>query len=184
MKRVIKNTISVIVAVALFIAVGIGLRYLLGDDSKTSSRIVFHELYTMDENIDTVFLGSSHVYRSIDPRVTDGYLQENTFDLATSGQRIDGSFAILKEACKYHDIKHVYLEMYNHIIWDRAQFSERDEMTSTYEVSDYMRCSVDRISLILNSSAPKYYSNAFIVARRSWEKVFDPEYIDKIKLYN
>ena len=177
MKKAVKNTISVILAVAIFISIGIFLGYLLNDDSKTSSRLVFHDLYDPEEKIETVFLGSSHVYRSLDPRITDELMGENTFDLSTSVQRIDGSYAILKEACKYHDIRHVYLEMYNHVIWDRDPFTERVEMQSTYDVSDYMRLSADKISLILNSSAPEYYSNSFILARRNWEKIFDPEYV-------
>ena len=44
--------------------------YLLMDDSQSYTRLTMHELYERadaGEEIDTLFLGSSHCYRAYDP---------------------------------------------------------------------------------------------------------------------
>nr|MCR5604994.1 hypothetical protein [Lachnospiraceae bacterium] len=94
---------------------------------------------------------------------------------ASSSQALDGSLLILKEACKYNDIKQVYLDLFYNNSYDIHK--ERTQMTNAYIISDYLKPSVDKYIYLLNASGSEHYANSFIVARRSWKKMFEPEYI-------
>ena len=75
-------------AMALAVAVLLGLlvkacNYLLVDDASSYTRLTLHEFYEAadeGEQIDTLFLGSSHCFRAYDPQLftelthTGGYL--------------------------------------------------------------------------------------------------------------
>lgn len=176
MRLVIKRIMSIICALALFLFVGNALKYILYDDSQSYTRLLFHQLYESDENIDIIFVGSSHVYRTFNPLVTDAIFNEYTFNMGSSSQFLDGSFAMIKEACRYHDVNQVYLELY-YGITEGTDYDERTQMSATYEVSDPMRPSFNKLQFLLNASSPDYYSNGFILARRNWEKIFDLQYI-------
>ena len=58
-------------AAALFVLLTAALLaaadFLLVDDVHSYSRVMLQELYRDAGNIDTLFLGSSHCYRSVDP---------------------------------------------------------------------------------------------------------------------
>lgn len=174
-----KNALAVICFIALFVACGSFLRYILVDDSSSYTRVMMHEMYEQEENIDILFVGSSHCYRSLDPRITDEMFGANTFNVGTSSQQIDGSLALLREVAKTNDLDQVYLEVYYEISQMPA-FEERTDMVSTYIVSDYMRPSFHKLGYLLNASSKEHYSNSFILARRNWDKMFEPGYVDSV----
>lgn len=174
-----KNALAVICFVALFLACGSFLRYILVDDSGSYTRVMMHEMYEQEENIDILFVGSSHCYRSLDPRITDEMFDANTFNVGTSSQQIDGSLALLREVTKTNDVKQVYLEVYYEISQMPA-FEDRTDMVSTYIISDYMRPSFNKLSYLLNASSKEHYSNSFILARRNWDKMFEPGYVEGV----
>ena len=135
------------------------LCYILVDDTESYTRIMLHEMYNQEENIDILFLGSSHSYRSLNPQITDAIFDANTFNAGTSSQRWDGSYALLVEAGKQNDLKKVYVDMY----YDMAgtNYYDRTDLTSTYIISDYMKPSVNRASYLLSSGNPDYWINGF-----------------------
>lgn len=158
----------------IFIGCGEFFRYILIDDTTSYSRITFHEMYEQ-ENIDTLFVGSSHCYRSFIPEIFDNELGVTAFNGGTSSQNLDGSYMVIKEAARYNDIEHIYLELYFGVAYD--VYKRRTEMTQTYIISDYLRPSLDKIQYLLDASAKDYYSNSFILARRNWSMFFDADYV-------
>lgn len=54
--------------------------FLLVDDVHSYSRVMLQELYADAGNIDTLFLGSSHCYRSVDPAQVDAALGTHSFN--------------------------------------------------------------------------------------------------------
>ena len=172
----LKNAVAVICFVALFFACGSLLNYILIDDSSSYTRVMMHEMYGQEENIDILFVGSSHCYRSLDPKITDKMFDANTFNVGSSAQEIDGSLALLKEVAKKNDLKQVYLEVYYEISQTGA-FEDRTDMVSTYIISDYMHPSMNKLGYLLRASSKEHYSNSFILARRNWEKMFEQDYV-------
>lgn len=170
MRVIMKRMISFLLFCGLLAGMGKFFRYLLVDDTSSYTRVTFHEMYEQD-NIDVLFVGSSHCYRSFIPEILDKKLGCNTFNAGTSAQTLDGSYMIIKEAAKYNDIDHIYLELYYNV--SHNIYKERTELTQTYIIADYLRPSIDKICYLLNASSKKYYSNSFILARRNWTKFFD-----------
>ena len=169
-----RKIISCILFIALLCITGKFLRYILNDDTASYTRITFHEMYEQD-NIDVLFLGTSHCMHSFDPGLLDEMLGLNTFNGASSSQTLDGSLLILKEADKYNDIKHVYLDLFYNSAYDVHK--ERAQMTNIYIVSDYLKPSINKVAFLLKASGSEHYANSFIVARRNWKKLFEPTYI-------
>lgn len=55
-------------------------------------RVLWHQFYENAGGIDYLYLGSSHVYRDIDPGILDQMTGKRNFDLASPAQSLDGSF--------------------------------------------------------------------------------------------
>lgn len=179
MGKEIKRLIASLLFCVILTYCGKIFRYILTDDTKSYTRVTFHEMYEQ-KNIDILFVGSSHCYRSFIPEIFDKELGVNTFNAGTSSQNLDGSYMIIKEAARYYDIKHIYLELYYGVAFE--EYKNRTEMTQTYIISDYLKPSLDKVRYLLNASAKDYYLNSFIVARRNWTKFFDADYIMNLNI--
>lgn len=177
MKKNVKRVVACLLFCVMFIGCGEFFRYILIDDTGSYTRITFHEMYEQ-ENIDVLFVGSSHCYRSFIPEIFDDELGIASFNGGTSSQNLDGSYMVIKEAARYNDIKHVYLELYYNCAFDT--YKTRTEMTQTYIISDYLRPSLDKFQYLLDASSKDYYSNSFILARRNWSKFFDADYVKNL----
>ena len=58
--------------------------FILVDDVHSYTRIMLEELYNCPENIDTLFLGPSHCYKSVDPAIFTEVTGEKAFNAGTS----------------------------------------------------------------------------------------------------
>lgn len=145
-----------------------GLDYVLSDDTKSYFRTTLHQLYEQ-ENIDSIFMGASHVYSGIDPAITDKIWKENTFNGSTASQRINTSYALLKEADKAADIDTCYLEM---TVGGVTKVIGEGMTPEVYNVSDYMKWSWNKISYLLRAVKPEDYINSFCRARRNWKSIY------------
>lgn len=162
--------------ILLFTGCGKLFCFLLVDDTSSFTRIMMHEFYHQEDNIDVLFVGSSHCYFSFVPTITDRILGKNTFCAGSSAQQLDASYEIIKEADRLNDLEHIYLEVYYGLA-NYSLYKERTLMTSTYIVSDYLRPSFDKLAFLLKASSKEYYSNSFITARRNWENFFETDYV-------
>lgn len=127
-------------AAALFVLLTAALlaaaRFLLVDDVHSYSRVMLQELYAQDGQIDTLFLGSSHCYRSVDPAMVDEALGTHSFNAGSSQQLPDGSYYMLREAAARNPIKTVYLEMF---YTGYNQGASSDVPLACYLLADHMR---------------------------------------------
>ncbi|MCD8238774.1 MAG: hypothetical protein LUC92_05505 [Clostridiales bacterium] len=172
MKKIITAAVSFVILSCLFFGGLKVFRYLVTDDTDSYTRIMMNQLYEPEENIDVLFVGSSHVYRSLVPEIADGIFGKFTFNAGTSSQFMDGSYAVIQAALKNNDISHVFLEMYYGVATGE-EYKDRKQLTSTYIISDYIRNPLDRAAYLLNASSKEHFSNSFIVARRNWEALLD-----------
>lgn len=157
-----------------------GLNYLYVDDSTNDwDRVMWHNFYMEDENIDNLYLGSSHVFFSINPFLLDDLNGENNFNLATSGQRLNGSYYLLKEADKEHNLKHVYLEMYYALsTGDKGDYSAPDNLNDAcWRNTDYMKWSLNKLAYMLTECKTENYAETFFPFVRFRNKLFDMSYV-------
>ena len=89
---------AVVLFAALTLAVLAAANFLLVDDVHSYSRAMLQELYADAGKVDTLFLGSSHCYRSVDPAQVDAALGTYSFNAGSSQQLPDGSYYMLREA--------------------------------------------------------------------------------------
>lgn len=179
-----KNFLSFLIKFIAFILILVGinsiLEYVLVEDYEDEFRAHMHEMYNQ-ENIDTLFLGSSHVFCSTDPRILEQMWGEDVYLAASSVQKPDVSYYLLKEATKHYDLDRVFLDMYYFQFREEDSAERNNELLKyVYAVSDYMNPSFDKISFILDAVPRENWLRAFLPAIRYSDKLFDLEYIDKV----
>ena len=85
--KMLRKLSAVLLFAALTLAVLAAANFLLVDDVHSYSRAMLQELYADAGKIDTLFLGSSHCYRSVDPDAVDAALGTYSFNAGSSTAR-------------------------------------------------------------------------------------------------
>lgn len=145
--------------------------YVLPEDF---SRILFHTYYEEENNIDYLYLGSSHVYNGINPYRLDEINGGNNFSLGTSAQLLNASYHLLVEADKDHELKHVFLEMY-YSISTGEEYATR--IWNNWRVTDFMKPSRNKLELMLSLNGAENYIETVLPFIRYRSKLFDAEHI-------
>lgn len=122
-------------------------------------RIRWKDFYEQ-ENIDILFLGSSHAYRSFNPENFDTELKCNTFNLGSSSQSSIESYFALKETLRCYNPKLIVLENYWVLYEKRKTF---DPATYVY---DYLEFSPVKIDMLINAFTPEEYLQAQFLSVR------------------
>jgi len=148
--------------------------YLLVDDSTSYTRLMMHEMYEAEENIDTLFLGSSHCYRAYDPALFTELTGKSSFNVGSSGQHYDTSYYLLREVVKYHDVKRVYLDMHYKFFYIGK---ENRDLVQANIISDYMRPSLNKLEFLTQTSETKHITSRMLPFRRDWQKLADLPYL-------
>lgn len=152
---------KIIFKIILFLAIYVGvqalIKFVVLDDTMTISRVMLHDLYTQEENIDILFCGASHCQLGIDPAIMDEAFGMNTFNGGSSSQGLETSLAMIKEAAAYNDLSKVYVDLDYSIV-----MREIPDIESIYIISDYMKPSLRKISYLLNATSFDYYMNSFM----------------------
>ncbi len=179
MKRGIKVIFGVFIIISAVFVINSVLSYILIDDLDDEVRYAMHELYEQEE-IETLFLGSSHVFCGYDPRILDEISGENTYLAATPVQKVDGSYYLLKEALKNNQIKKVYLDMfylqYRDIPAERGSL----QMQWIYCITDNMKNNWNRIEFLLNASDCENYIEGFLPSARYGNYLLDRKRIERV----
>ncbi len=143
-------------------------------------RILWHNFYSQEKNIDCIYLGSSHVYKDLNPEILDERNRKNNFNMATSGQTLDNSYYVLKEAEQRNTIDEVYLEMYYRCSTGvTGDFQSKEALSRTWLNLDYMRFSLNKMKMLLNINPKKHYMDAFFPFIRYRKHLADSTWINK-----
>ncbi|MBR0173610.1 MAG: hypothetical protein IJQ21_12570 [Lachnospiraceae bacterium] len=172
MKTPVRKLIATVCFFLCFCAIYKGLHYLLVNDVNSYTRLMMHQLYHTEKNIDVLFAGNSHVYLGVDPEVADVSFGAYTFNAASSSQFMDGTLAVIKEALRENDIKEIYVDVFYGVMSDE-DYSERENMFPTYYLSDFMKPSLNKADFLLHASSKKHYTNSFFILHRYWETLLD-----------
>lgn len=170
--KIIKVLVSIFVFCIMLWITNALFRFILIDDTNSYTRIALHEMYE-EENIDVLFLGSSHVYRALDPYILDEMWGVNTFNMGSSSQQPITSYYLLKEVINHHEVSKVYVEMFYDLLWGNQDY---ESPTSIYIISDYMKMSLNKMDYIWSTGKEDYLVHGLILGRRNWDKLFDLKY--------
>ncbi|MBO4857147.1 MAG: hypothetical protein J5527_01360 [Treponema sp.] len=172
--------IKVIVFIIIFFGLTKIVAFLCKDDANSYARTLFHEFYEQ-ENIDYLVCGASHVSHGLEANIAGEYFEKNVFNTGTPSQKIDGTYAIIRQASELYNIEKVFLELDFSIACSPA-FSERTGFTSEYIVSNGIKDYKIKTDFLLNCSKPKYYLNAFLPIGKDKLMTLNPKKIfGKIK---
>lgn len=122
-------------------------------------RIRWKEFYNQ-KNIDIVFLGSSHAYRSFDPENFDMKLKCNTFNLGSSNQSAIESYFALKETLRCYKPKLIVLENY----W--VLYEKYESFNAATCIYDYLKNSPVKFDMLINAFTPDQYLKAIFLSVR------------------
>ena len=169
-------------AILVFAGIVHELNYLYreANGSYVWYRILWHNYYEDRGKIDNLYLGSSHVYCDIDPRILNELSGQYNFNLATHAQALNGTFYLLREADRDNKLSHVYLEMY-------YACSVNDTAINTgyrnWNNTDYMEWSLNKIEYMLSNGGLDKCLENFIPFTRYRAKLGDGEYVRQITAY-
>lgn len=165
MKKFIKK---VLVFIIFLFGILKFINFIMYDDIHSYTRLMFKEMYEYNGNIDIVFLGSSHVYRSYDTEITDKIFKKNTFNAGSSSQLLNGSYYVLKEILRNNNLKTVYLDTYVKI----DSKAENSAGIESYILTDYMKngwnkykylWEIDGIDAIVSDLFPVMHSKTYSI---------------------
>ncbi|MDD6571191.1 MAG: hypothetical protein PUF12_02260 [Thermoflexaceae bacterium] len=179
MKKILKIISKVAIFLLLLMIINKILIFILVDDADSQFRFSMHEFYNQ-ENIDVLFLGSSHVFCGVNPAVLEEEWGKDVYLASTSVQKPDVSYYLLNEAVKQYDLETVYLDMYYWQYRDDPKQRTQYQMDYIYCVSDYMRPSWDKVMFLLDASSADFYLDSFFVPARYGDRILDPAYVEQV----
>lgn len=157
------------------------MNYLYVDDTNEFARCVMHEFYEEKENIDRLYLGSSHVFCDIDPGILDDINGNNNFNMASGNQQLITSYYLLLEADKKHDLQRVYLDLYYVCTREgQGNLHAYQSIPNSWNVINQMKPSFNKLSYMLNLSSPEYYYMTFMACKRYTGELFHPNYVAQV----
>ena len=163
--RWLRRLAAALAFAALTVVLCLGLNFLLVDDIHSYTRVMLGELYAQSGQIDTLFLGSSHCYRSFDPQTVDERLGTRSFNAGSSQQLPDGSFYLLRQALARNDLDTVYLETF---FTGYNQEKSSNVPLACYLLTDYMDpLSIDRYAYLWEMGGAAAFLDLIFPARHS-----------------
>ena len=178
-----RSSILVLLFVVFFLLGNKILNYLywMEDDW---CRVFWHNYYAQTENIDHIFLGSSHVYCGLNPEILDEKTQKNNFNMATPAQRLIESYYLLKEADRHNTIKKAYLELYyNPSTGNLGDYQNHISVLNGWKCMDHMKNSFYKLETLISINPSQYYLEAFFPYIRYREYIMDGDWIKECVEY-
>lgn len=164
MKKYICKMISYILVWGIIMA---GLNWLLSSNYEFSY-MMMKEMYECPENIDVLFSGSSHAFRTYDTALADELLGEKTFNAGSNGQLLATSYYLLREVAARNQLKTVYLDTCFMI----GQRTIPENEGSMYYISDYMKWSSNKIEYLWDAGGLRSFANGiFCTSRRNLRNI-------------
>lgn len=152
-----KIFLKIVIFLALYLGVQEIVKFAILDDTMTISRVMIHDMYTQEENIDVLFCGASHCQLGINPAIMDEALGVNTFNAGSSSQGLETTLAMIKETARFNDLSQVYVDLDYSIV-----MRDTPNLESIYIISDYLRPSPRKVDFLLNATTFDYYVNSFM----------------------
>lgn len=166
MKHPAMQKLAAVLCFAVLTAAMLALcRFLLTDDVHAYSRVMLQELYSQSGTIDTLFVGSSHCYRSVDTDRINEKLGLHSFNAGTSQQLPDGAYYLLREAASRNELKTVYVEMFY-----TTYNTERSSQVplACYLITDYLDpLSPNRYQYLWEMGGPAAFVDLLLPARHA-----------------
>lgn len=180
MRKNAKRFAEILALLLLLAGIECALEYLLIDDDESFERLMIHDFYENTENIDNLYIGSSHVFCDLNPVILDEINGKNNFNLSTSAQPLIASYYLLIEADKCNDLNCVYLDLWTGLLMeDNGDWKEPKSLATSWQVIDQMKFSANKLNWILDSTDYKHVYLSMFPAIRYKSKLLDFGYLEE-----
>lgn len=190
MGRIIRTMAGIVAGLLLVVLICKELNDMYVPDDP-NQRVLFRSFYAQKDNVDYVFLGSSHVYSDVNPYLLDDINGGINFNMSTPGQSWKDTYYLLKEVAKRNDLRHVYLECYHgcdveYESWNKeskqyevGDFIDKPEQYGrSWIISYYMKYGLNQVMIQMKASDLNHLLENIFPFVRYREKLFDWEYIE------
>lgn len=178
----LKRAAGTIAGFFIFIIVVRILDYMYVSDDGWE-RILWHSFYEDKGKIENLYLGSSHVYSDLDPYKLDQLNGQYNFNLSSSSQRLNGTYYLLKEADRWNELSHVYVELYYYVSTKRNPADDTDpieaDLSPNWRNTDNMRFSLNRLQYMITMAGPEKYPDIFFGFSRYRSHLGDWNYAEQ-----
>lgn len=141
-------------------------------------RMMWHYFYNQD-SIDSVCVGSSHVFFGVNPQRLNELSGEKNFNVANISQHMNATYYSLLEADRVYDIKKAYIEMYYYLnTGENGDYSTLAPIKSGWYATDNMSVfSPVRALAIWDMNPVEYLPDANLPFVRFRKYLFDYSHI-------
>lgn len=172
--KIIKTAFGIIIGIFLFIEGCRALNYIYSSFD-AYDRSMFYS-FNHQENIDMVFIGSSHVFCGINPNLVEEIIGSDSFILSSSGQNIGQSYYNLIEANRKYNIKQANIELFYVTNTGEYAMYGNDSSISSYSM-EYYTFSPNKIVSAIELNKADTLIEVFFPFIRYREKLFDKDWI-------
>jgi hypothetical protein len=149
-----KVKLKLLLKAGLAILIALVFNWTFFNSIQSYTRIMLHEMYTYDGNIDSLVVGGSEVFKAYDAKKASTLMKQNVFNAGSASQQLGGSLAVIKEVSKYHKLKTIYLDMG----FQRNQSNKEGEL-QTYILTDYFRFGLNKYKFLFETAGFKGIQN-------------------------
>lgn len=176
-KKHYKKILQLFTTVFLFTFVCNILNFIYVRDDDWS-RIMWHNFYQEDENIDNLFVGSSLVLCDINPTQLDAINGKNNFNLSLPGMRLNASYYAIIEASKRNKIENVFLELFYGVsVGEESEIFSNASVERNWYATDYMNMSIEKVEFMMTMSNNEKYLDTLFPFIRYRKQLFDSTYV-------
>ncbi|MGL5125063.1 MAG: hypothetical protein ACRC6U_03665 [Fusobacteriaceae bacterium] len=130
----------------------------------------WESFYKIPKNeLDLVFLGSSHSYTTYNPEVFDNTLKTNSFNMGSNSQALDQLYFNLCEILNYQRPKYVFIELFS--LSGNSKYNAGNWFI--YDNLDGQKISINKIKTVINYRKKSDYLNSitpFFRNHNNWKK--------------
>lgn len=177
--KYIKRVVSCILIIAI-LGMSINILNRIYYEEEPWNHILFKSYYDQ-ENIDNIFIGSSHVFCDVNPFILDKINGMNNFNLATGALTISASYYLLKEASRTYDISNAYVELFYVPNTGYNSANSKSTITSNWRNVTYLKPSLIKYEFAFANIDSSKYIESLIPFVRYRSQLFDGDFINKVK---
>ena len=93
---------KLILKLFIILLIARAINWTFFDSVNSYTRIMLHEMYHYNGNIDTLIVGGSEVFKAYDAKKASELMKQNVFNVGSASQQLGGSYAIIKAVSYTH----------------------------------------------------------------------------------
>ena len=176
MKNIVKSVVSFVVVVGL---IGLGLLYFSELTERKDSKEKFAAFYETEDDIDVLFLGSSHVLNGIFPMELWNEYGIVSYNMAGHGNRMAMNYWVLKNALDYTSPKLVVLDAC--MLASDEKISSLEQLHISTDHIPYSQTKVDMINDLVEEEERKSdFLWKFSTYHHRWNELEEKDFTGEI----